>query len=95
MSRFENRITETEIKNLRGFFVDNFIYSYREITEEIVLDIDGYDAETHGNQQLSLFHGYYDHKMYFPVLINEANTGYPLILQLHPGNSHPGTLVTS
>jgi hypothetical protein len=95
MSRFENRITETEIKNLRRFFVDNFIASHREVPEEIVLDIDGYDAETHGNQQLSLFHGYYHHKIYFPVLINEAETGYPLILQLRPGNSHPGKGVAS
>ncbi len=28
--------------------------------------------------------------MYFPVLINEASRGYPLMLQLRAGNSHPG-----
>jgi UV DNA damage repair endonuclease len=28
--------------------------------------------------------------MYYPVLINEAKTGYPLVLQLRAGNSHPG-----
>lgn len=28
--------------------------------------------------------------MYFPVLINEAKSGYPLVLQLRAGNSHPG-----
>ena len=28
--------------------------------------------------------------MYFPVLINEASTGYPLVLQLRAGNSHSG-----
>lgn len=28
--------------------------------------------------------------MYFPVLINEANSGYPVVLQLRAGNSHPG-----
>jgi hypothetical protein len=39
---------------------------------------------------LSLFHGYYGHQIYFPVLINEAKTGYPLILQLRAGNSHAG-----
>jgi hypothetical protein len=27
--------------------------------EEIVLDIDGWDDPTHGNQQLGCFHGYY------------------------------------
>ncbi len=28
--------------------------------------------------------------MYFPVLINEARSGYPLILELRAGNSHSG-----
>ncbi len=28
--------------------------------------------------------------MYFPVLINEATSGYPIVLQLRAGNSHPG-----
>ena len=28
--------------------------------------------------------------MYFPVLINEAKTGYPLVLQLRAGNTHSG-----
>jgi hypothetical protein len=28
--------------------------------------------------------------MYFPVLINEASSGYPLVLQLRAGNSHSG-----
>jgi Transposase DDE domain group 1 len=28
--------------------------------------------------------------MYFPVLINETLTGYPLVLQLRAGNSHSG-----
>jgi hypothetical protein len=55
-----------------------------------VLDINGWDAPTHGEQQLSFFHGYYGQHMYFPVLINEAGSGYPLVLQLRAGNSHPG-----
>jgi len=42
---------------------------------EVVLDIDGWDAPTHGHQQLSCFHGYYGHRMDYPVLINEATIG--------------------
>ncbi|MEM1281719.1 MAG: IS1380 family transposase, partial [Cyanobacteria bacterium P01_H01_bin.152] len=58
--------------------------------QAIWLDIDGWDAPTHGEQQLSFFHGYYGQSMYFPVLINEARSGYPLVLQLRAGNSHSG-----
>ena len=90
MSRLENQVTKREIKGIRSFFLDQFLQSYAKQPEEILLDIDGWDALTHGNQQLSLFHGYYGHYIYFPVLINEASSGYPLVLQLRAGNSHPG-----
>ena len=90
ISRLENRITKREIKKIRRFFVDNFLQNYPCIPEQIVLDIDGFDAYTHGHQQLSLFHGYYGHQIYFPILINEAKSCYPLLLHLRPGNSHAG-----
>ena len=90
ISRWENRVTQTEIKAIRSFLVEQFISRYSEPPDEILLDIDGWDDPTHGHQQLSLFHGYYGHYMYFPVLINEAHSGYPLVLELRAGNSHPG-----
>ena len=90
MSRWENSISKKEIKATRSFFIEQFIQSYSAPPDKILLDIDGWDALTHGKQQLSLFHGYYGHKIYFPVLINEAHSGYPLVLQLRAGNSHPG-----
>ena len=90
ISRLENSLSKREIKAIRSFFLDQFIQSYSEVPDEIVLDIDGWDAMTYGNQQLSLFHGYYGHYMYFPFLINEAKSGYPLVLQLRAGNSHSG-----
>jgi hypothetical protein len=94
LSRLENRITKKEINSIRSFFIEQFLGTYEKPPEELVLDIDGWDAETHGEQQLSLFHGYYSQYMYFPVLINEAQSGYPLLLQLRAGNSHAGKGVT-
>jgi hypothetical protein len=90
ISRLENQISKKEIKSIRRFFLDQFIQNHTEDPQQIVLDIDGFDAFTYGHQQLSLFHGYYGHQIYFPILINEANSGYPLILQLRAGNSHAG-----
>ncbi len=75
---------------MRRLFVDRFIQDHQQVPKEIILDIDGWDAQTYGHQQLSLFHGYYGHKMYFPVLINEADSGYPLVVELRAGNSHSG-----
>jgi hypothetical protein len=90
MSRLENHVTCQEISAMRRLFIERFIASYQEPPSEVILDIDGWDDPTHGDQELSAFHGYYGHHMYFPVLINEASSGFPLVLQLRAGNSHPG-----
>lgn len=90
MTRLENHVGKREVARMRSRMVDGFIAQYHQVPDEIVLDIDGWDDPTHGQQQLSCFHGYYGHPMYFPVLINEAHSGYPLVLQLRAGNSHPG-----
>lgn len=90
MTRLENHISKREVARMRSQLVEGFINRYKVVPAEIVLDIDGWDDPTHGEQQLSCFHGYYGQHMYFPVLINEASSGYPLVLQLRAGNSHPG-----
>ena len=90
MTRLENHISQREVSRMRSRLLEGFIQSYKVAPAEIVLDIDGWDDPTHGEQQLSCFHGYYGQHMYFPVLINEASSGYPLVLQLRAGNSHPG-----
>jgi hypothetical protein len=54
---------------MRSRMVDGFIAGYQQPPAEIVLDIDGWADPTHGQQQLSCFHGYYGQHMYFPVLI--------------------------
>ncbi len=90
ITRLENHVTKREVSAMRSRMVEGFINRYERAPQEIVLDIDGWDDPTHGQQQLSCFHGYFGQHMYFPVLINEASSGYPLVLQLRAGNSHPG-----
>ncbi len=90
ITRLENHVNKREVSAMRRQLVEQFINRYQVAPKEIVLDIDGWDDPTHGQQQLSCFHGYFEQHMYFPVLINEASSGYPLVLQLRAGNSHPG-----
>jgi hypothetical protein len=90
ITRLENHVSKREVAKMRSQMVEGFINRYKVAPKEIVLDIDGWDDPTYGDQQLSCFHGYYGQHMYFPVLINEASSGYPLVLQLRAGNSHPG-----
>jgi hypothetical protein len=90
MSRLENHVTRQEESAMRRCFIDRFIASYESAPSHVLLDIDGWDDPTYGEQEQSAFHGYYGQHMYFPVLINEAASGFPLVLQLRAGNSHPG-----
>ena len=95
ITRLENHVDKRDNARMRNVFMNRFIASYAEPPNVVVLDIDGWDAPTYGAQQLSFFHGYYGHHMYYPVLLNEASSGYPLVLQLRAGNSHPGKGVAS
>lgn len=90
ITRLENRVTKEELSKIRRLFVELFVSSFKKAPQEIVLDIDGYDDPTHGNQQLSFYHGYYRQHMYHPVMVNHAGSGFPVVLQLRAGNSHAG-----
>ena len=54
----------------------------------IVLDIDSTDDPTHGQQQLSFFHKYYDQHMYHPLVIFDGERGQLVSAVLRPGNAH-------
>jgi hypothetical protein len=54
---------------IENFFIDWFIDRQKKAPTEIVLDIDATDDPTHGNQEGSYFHGYYDHYCYLPLYI--------------------------
>lgn len=95
ITRLENRITLKDIKELRRFFVEQYLVSFKSAPESIILDIDSWSDETHGDQEQTFFHGFYNHYMYHPVMVNDAKTGYPLLLHLRPGNSHSGKGIQS
>ena len=75
MSRFENSISRTDLYRIGLALLETFIESYDKPPKKIILDIDDTDDATHGSQQLSLFHAYYDEYCYLPVHLYEAETG--------------------
>ena len=60
LSRFENAITPRSLLRLEDWFIDRFVNSFDEPPREVTLDIDVFDDPTHGEQQLTLYHGYYN-----------------------------------
>ena len=88
LSRFENSVDGTTLRRLMRWLEASYVESLPEDTTEIILDIDSTDDETHGGQQLSFFHGYYDHHMYHPLLVFDGESGQLIASRLRPGNTH-------
>jgi len=58
------------------------------IPTHIILDIDGTDDPTHGQQEGSAYHGYYRQHMLHPLLIFDGDTHQLITAILRPGNTH-------
>ena len=83
---YEVRDAQTQrIKALNEFLIDVFVRTRKQQPAHVVIDLDPTDDPTHGQQQRSLFHGYYGQHPYFPMLIFEGETGLPLGAWLRPG----------
>lgn len=87
LSRFENRINKQSIFNLSYAWIERYI-STLSGRSRIVIDIDASDDPTHGNQQLSMFNGYYGQFMYNELFFHDGDSGQIIIPVLRPGNSH-------
>src|SRR5439155_25538251 len=88
LSRVENAITIPSLKRLRDVLIDQFIASFAQPPTSLTFDLDAVDDPTHGHQQLSLFHGYFDQYQYFPAFITSADTDQVVVLSLRPGAVH-------
>ena len=54
----------------------------------LVLDLDGTDDPTHGEQEGTAYHGYYRQHMYHPLLVFDGTTGQLVAAILRPGTAH-------
>jgi hypothetical protein len=89
LSRLENSVTSKDLYRMAKYFLDRYVSKkQKERPERIILDIDGTDDETHGSQQLTFFHGYYDQYMYHLLVIYDADSGDLVTAVVRPGNKH-------
>ena len=58
------------------------------IPTHLVLDLDGTDDPTHGEQEGTAYHGYYGQYQYFPLLIFDGQTDQLITAVLRPGTVH-------
>jgi hypothetical protein len=89
LSRFENGVSIASLFGLRDVLIDHFIASFAEPPLRLTLDIDTFDDPTHGQQQLTFFHGFYDQHQYLPRVITCAQNDLVVMVCLLYGTAHP------
>ena len=89
LSRFENAITPRSLLRLEDWFIDRFVNSFDEPPREVTLDIDVFDDPTHGEQQLTLYHGYYNQYQYLVSAITCAENDMVVLPALLYGTADP------
>jgi hypothetical protein len=88
LSRFENAATISDLWHLRDAMVDQFIQSFDQPPLRITLDLDAFDDPAHGQQQMIMFHGYYEQYQYLPIAITCAENDATVLVGLRHGTCH-------
>src|SRR3954465_4914438 len=88
LSRFENAASIPALWRLRDVLVDLFIQSFDSPPHHLTFDIDAFDDPAHGQQQLIMFHGYYEQYQYLPIVITCAENDLILLVGLRHGTAH-------
>lgn len=65
------------------------------IPSHVVLDLDGTDDPTYGDQEGSAYHGYYQQHQYFPLLVFDGDTNQLITAVLRRGTVHASHGVVS
>jgi hypothetical protein len=88
LSRFENAVSIKSLKRLRDVFIDQFIRSFATPPRHLLFDLDAIDDPTHGHQQLTLFHGYYEQYQYLPLIVTCEQNDAVVMASLRHGTAH-------
>lgn len=91
LSRLEEGIEPVELSALSDWLLEQYVGWLRKKGRKgwrgIILDMESTDDPTHGAQQMTMFHGFYDQWMYHPLLVFDSR-GFPAAVLLRPGNAH-------
>jgi hypothetical protein len=88
LSRFENAIDVPSLRRAQDVLIDQFIASFSTPPRRLTFDIDVFDDPTHGQQQLTFFHGYYGQYQYLPRAITCKENDLVVMICLLFGTAH-------
>jgi len=69
LCRLDNSAYRQVAFDMHRVMVDQFIASFKEPPDELMLDFDATDDLVHGNQEGSFFHGYYGNYCFLPLYV--------------------------
>src|SRR5712671_3805670 len=75
LSRFENRVSRTELYRMALVLVEQFLASYVRPPQLIVLDFDDTEDPVHGEQEQARYDGYYGGYCFMPLHLYEGLSG--------------------
>jgi len=81
------RARTERIRILNEFLRDTFVRTRAQPPAYVILDIDPTDDPAHGQQALTGYHGYYQQHQYFPLLVFDGHSRFPLAAWLRPGTT--------
>jgi hypothetical protein len=90
LSRLENAVDRVACYRLARALVAVYLRERERegAPEHVLLDLDGTDDPTHGDQEGTAYHGYYRQHMYHPLLVFDGDTDQLIAAVLRPGNAH-------
>src|SRR2546430_2450859 len=75
ISRFENRVSRTDLYRMALVLVEQFLASYVRPPQLIVLDFDDTEDPVHGGQEQARYDGYYGGYCFMPLHLYEGLSG--------------------
>ncbi|MAG34635.1 MAG: IS1380 family transposase [Dehalococcoidia bacterium] len=92
VSRLENAVSAPTCYRLALALVATYLRERERLSggppPRVLLDLDGTDDPTHGDQEGTAYHGYFRQHMYHPLLIFDGDTNQLITAVLRPGTAH-------
>jgi hypothetical protein len=90
ISRMENAATRRSCRQIAEVLFELYLNEREKdgAPEKVLLDFDATADPTHGEQEGSFYHGYYQQHIYHPLLVFDGESGHLISALLRAGNTH-------
>ena len=90
VSRFEHAATSRDVYRASRAMVEQFIAGFASPPEALVLDLDHFEDQVHGQQPLAFYNQHYRSTCYLPLFIFDGLSGALVTAVLRPGKCPTG-----